>query len=110
MPFWLRSNRAGNIPIDGAYMGISGTAFKGYDKGKSRIFDWGGALRVRGNIGRNSNFNVIEGYGKVRLSIFEFKAGRSREITGLCDTTLSSGSWAVSGNALGIPNVQISIP
>jgi hypothetical protein len=29
---------------------------------------------------------------------------------GLCDTNLTSGAWAVSGNALGIPKAQISIP
>jgi hypothetical protein len=29
---------------------------------------------------------------------------------GLCDTSLTSGAWAVSGNALGIPKAQISIP
>ncbi len=29
---------------------------------------------------------------------------------GLCDTSLSSGAFAVSGNALGIPKVQISVP
>ncbi len=29
---------------------------------------------------------------------------------GLCDTTLSSGSWSVSGNNLGIPEVEVSVP
>ena len=38
--------------------------------------------------------------GKLRLGIFEFRAGRSKEITGLCDTTLTSGSWAISGPIL----------
>jgi len=28
----------------------------------------------------------------------------------LCDTSLTSGAWAVSGNVIGIPKVQISIP
>jgi hypothetical protein len=31
-------------------------------------------------------------------------------VIGLCDTTLSSGSWSFSGNALGVPKVQLAIP
>ncbi len=77
---------------------------------KQRIFDWGVSIEGRGNIGDRSNFTIIEGYAKVRISIFEIRAGRSKEIMGLCDTSLSSGALAVSGNALGIPKVQISIP
>jgi hypothetical protein len=52
---------------------------------------------------------LIEGYGKVRLGIFELRAGRSKKITGLCDTTLTSGSWAISGTNLGIPEVELSV-
>ena len=77
---------------------------------KTRILDWGASVEGRANIGDKSNFTLIEGYGKVRISIFEIRAGRSKEIMGLCDTSLTSGAWAVSGNALGIPKVQISIP
>jgi len=40
----------------------------------------------------------------------EINAGRSKDVTGLCDTSLSTGAFAVSGNALGIPKVEISIP
>lgn len=61
-------------------------------------------------IGDKSNFTIIEGYAKLRIGVFEIRAGRSKEIMGLCDTSLTSGAFAVSGNALGIPKVQISIP
>ena len=70
----------------------------------------GFSLEGRGNIGDRSNFTIIEGYAKLKISVFEIRAGRSKEIMGLCDTSLSSGAFAVSGNALGIPKVQISIP
>lgn len=53
---------------------------------------------------------LTEGYIKGRLSIFQLKGGRSKEITGLVDSSLSSGAFAVSGNALGIPKVEVSIP
>ena len=47
---------------------------------------------------------------KYVLVSLKFRAGRSKEIMGLCDTTLSSGSWSVSGSNLGIPEVEISVP
>jgi hypothetical protein len=72
--------------------------------------DWGTSFEGRMNLGNKSTFTLVEGYGKIRISIFEIRAGRTKEIMGLCDTTLTSGSFSVSGNALGIPKVQIDIP
>jgi hypothetical protein len=110
VPFWLRSNQYGSIPLDNASLSLIGAIRKDYDTAKSRILDWGASLEGRVNVGNKSNFTLIEGYGKLRISIFEIRTGRSKEIMGLCDTTLSSGAFAVSGNALGIPKVQIAIP
>jgi len=110
VPFWLRSNQYGSIPLDNASLSLIGAVRKDYDTSKTRIFDWGASAEGRANIGHKSNFTLIEGYGKLRISVFEIRAGRSREIMGICDTSLSSGAFAVSGNALGIPKVQISIP
>jgi hypothetical protein len=110
IPFWLISNQFGSIPLDNASLSFVGFAHKDYRSIKTGIFDWGASIEGRANIGNNSNISLIEGYGKIRLGIFEFKGGRMKEVTGLCDTSLSSGAFAVSGNALGIPKVQISIP
>ncbi|MBN2275838.1 MAG: hypothetical protein JXR41_02920 [Bacteroidales bacterium] len=110
MPFWLRSNRFGSIPLDNASLSLLGAVRKDYDPVNKGIFDWGTSIEGRLNMGNQLNFILVEGYGKLRVSIFELKAGRSKDITGLCDTSLSSGSWTISGNALGIPKVQISIP
>lgn len=110
IPFWLRSNQFGSIPTDNASLSFVGKVSKEFDKGRKKLFDWGASFEGRANIGDKSNFIFIEGYGKLKFSIFELRAGRSKEITGLCDSSLSSGAFAVSGNALGIPKVQISIP
>jgi hypothetical protein len=110
MPFWLRANQFGSIPLDNASLSLLGSARKDYDTNKTRIFDWGASFEGRMNIGNDINFILVEGYGKMRLGIFELKAGRCKEVTGLCDTSLSSGSWSFSGNALGVPKVQIAIP
>lgn len=110
VPFWLRSNQYGSIPLDGTSLSFIGSVRKDYDLSNERLFDWGASIEGRANLGNGSNLTLIEGYGKVRLSIFELRAGRSKQITGLCDTTLSSGSWAVSGTNLGIPQIGVSIP
>ena len=110
VPFWLRSNQFGSIPLDGASLSLIGSARKDYDLTGDKLFDWGASFEGRANLGQGSNLTLVEGYGKIRLSIFEFKVGRSKEIMGLCDTTLTSGSWAVSGTNLGIPEIEISIP
>lgn len=110
VPFWLRSNQFGAIPLDNASMSFAGSVNKDYDSKNTGFFDWGVSLEGRANIGNTSAFYLTEGYAKVRLSVFELKAGRSKDISGLCDTTLSSGAFAVSGNASGIPKVEISIP
>jgi len=110
VPFWLRSNQYGSIPIDGASFSLIGSVSKDYDLSGDKFFDWGTSFEGRANLGQGSNLTLIEGYGKVRLGIFELRAGRSKEIMGICDTTLSSGSFSISGNNLGIPKVEVSVP
>lgn len=109
VPFWMRANQFGSVPLSG----FSGSAFvkasKSYDH-PDRLMDWGFSVEGRGNAGKNSNAQLIEGYLKGRLYIFQLKAGRSKDITGLVDSSLSIGSFAISGNALGVPKVELSIP
>jgi hypothetical protein len=110
VPFWFRSNQFGSVPINNASMSLAGSAVKEYTTGTNRLIDWGASFEGRMNAGNTLNFALIEGYAKIRISVFEIRGGRSKEVTGLCDTTLSSGSWSFSGNAPGIPKVEISIP
>ena len=109
VPFWLRSNQYGSVPLEGASLSLVGFTRKDYYPGKEKLFDWGASFEGRANLGQGSNLTLIEGYGKVRLGIFELRAGRSKKITGLCDTTLTSGSWAISGNSLGIPEIELAV-
>lgn len=110
VPFWLRSNQFGSVPPSGPSMSIIGRVQKDYDRTNLKKADWGFSAEGRLNVGNPTNFILTEGYGKFRLSIFELKAGRVKDITGLCDTVLSSGSWSVSGNALGVPKIQLAVP
>jgi len=110
VPFWMRSNQFGSIPLPGTSASFIGTARIDYDSTNRQLVDWGASVEARADLGSSSRVTLIEGYGKLRVSIFELKAGRVKEIMGLVDTSLSSGAFAISGNALGIPKVQISIP
>ena len=111
IPFWMRSNQYGNVPTRGASLGLAGQILRDYSTDrKKRLFDWGTTIDARINLGKKSEVILIEAYAKVSLGIFQLKAGRSRDIMGLVDSTLSSGSFSVSGNSLGIPKVELSIP
>jgi hypothetical protein len=109
VPFWLRSNQFGSVPLPGPSLSLIASAGKDYKLTKDRLFDWGFSAEGRANVGQGSNLTLIQGYGKLRLGIFELRAGRSKKITGFCDTTLTSGSWAISGTNLGIPEIELSV-
>ena len=108
VPFWLRSNQFGSVPLSGGSGSFIGRMRKDYDT--TRTFDWAASFEGRVNIGKRTQFDLIEGLVKAHAGIFEIKAGRSKDIVGLVDSTLSTGSFAISGNSLGIPKVGISIP
>lgn len=108
VPFWLRSNQFGSVPLSGGSGSFIGRMRKDYDTAKR--FDWAASFEGRANMGNKSRFDLIEGFVKAHAGIFELKAGRSKDIVGLTDSTLSTGSFPVSGNALGIPQISISIP
>ncbi|WP_460946696.1 capsule assembly Wzi family protein [Spirosoma daeguense] len=80
---------------------------KKHGKGK---FSYGYGIRAVVNTGKINQVLLSELYGKVRYGAVEISAGRRREIIGLVDTTLSSGSYIWSGNALPVPKIEISIP
>lgn len=109
VPLWMRSNKYGSIPLSGNSMSILGSVQKDYNS-SNKIVDWGAKVNGRLNIGHKAEFIPVEAYIKGKLSIFQIKVGRSYEKEGLVDSLLSSGSFTLSGNALGIPKVEISIP
>ncbi len=109
VPFWMRANQYGSVPLKGLSTALVGEIRRDYTK-PNKLMDWGFGAEGRVNIGKNSNALLIQGYVKARLGIFQLKAGRSRDMVGLVDSTLSTGAFSISGNALGIPKVELSIP
>ncbi|NIJ54984.1 capsule assembly Wzi family protein [Dyadobacter arcticus] len=110
VPFWMRSNQFGSFPLSGPSVSLIGAFQKDYDTVKVRLLDWGAGFEGRANGGKGSELILVEGYAKVKLGIFELKGGRMKETFGLTDTLLTTGNFAISGNALGIPKVQLAIP
>lgn len=111
VPFWMRSNQFGSVPSNGASGSFIGRAYKDYDSTRTSIFDWAAGIEGRANAGKDSELLLIEGFVKVKAGAFQLTAGRTKDVMGLNgDTSLTSGNFSVSGNALGIPKVEISIP
>ncbi|WP_055146400.1 capsule assembly Wzi family protein [Jiulongibacter sediminis] len=115
LPFWLHSNQYGEVPFEGNVLQVMASAHHEYDSTysvdqKLNKMALGYGLRANGNVGRVNVLRLTEAYLKGRAGPFEFYAGRRREIVGLVDSTLSSGSYIWSGNALPLPKVQLSIP
>lgn len=111
VPFWMRTNKFGSVPSKGISSSIIGNVYKHYgDSALYRKFDYGLGLEVRANIGNESKVTIIEGYGKVKYDFIEVRAGRFKEFLGLVDSSLSMGSFSISGNALGIPKIELRVP
>ncbi|SEJ72637.1 Capsule assembly protein Wzi [Dyadobacter sp. SG02] len=110
VPFWMRSNQYGSVPIDGGSAGFIVRTEKAFSPSRDKFFDWGAGFEGRLNAGNRVKALLIQGYGKIRLGAFQIRGGRFRETTGLADTLLTSGSFSVSGNALGVPKIELSVP
>lgn len=119
VPFWMRSNQFGSVPLSGLSQSFIGRAYKEFSPIPSKdstnqnrkLLDWGFGFEGRANLGKGTNLQLIEAYAKVRIGLFNVTAGRNKNVMGLNgDTTLSAGNFAVSGNAPGVPRIEISIP
>jgi hypothetical protein len=113
-PFWLRTNQFGIVPNQTPAGQIQGSIRKNYTfydslANKPKKTDWGFVINPVLTYTDNDQFKVIlpEAHLKARFKMLEIYAGRRREVMGLGDTTLSSGFYSGSGNALPIPKVQI---
>ncbi|OZI08020.1 hypothetical protein BWI93_11480 [Siphonobacter sp. BAB-5385] len=107
-PFWLRANQFGTVPLESpsALVTLGATALWGDARQNRRPHIKAGVEAV-GNLNRASRFILPEAYAAIRLGHAELYAGRRKEINGITDTLLSSGSYAWSGNAVPITQVRL---
>ena len=108
-PFWLRSNQYGMVPVRGSYFQTNAGYVQDYKK-KGRL-KFGYGANVQFLVGTDkSAVQIPELYVKSKLGIFEFWAGMRKQTFGLADSTISSGSFVWSGNALPIPKIELTVP
>jgi hypothetical protein len=111
VPLWMRARQGGAAPVSGLSGSLLGQVRKDYDTTRKKAVDWGVAFEGRANVGKEATeLIVVQANAKLRLGMFEIRAGRWRRQVGLTDTLLSSGAFATSDNALGIPQVHLAIP
>lgn len=113
-PFWLRANQYGVVPLRSPAFRINASIHSDYRqvdslRGRPKV-DWGYGLNIVGNLGATNQFFLPEAYIKGRIGAFELYAGRRKEIIGLVDTLLTSGSYIWSGNSLPFPKIQLAVP
>jgi hypothetical protein len=109
-PFWQRANQNGSIPIDGNFGVLNVGLYKIYNPNNPRLFQWRGGIEAIGSYGKSGNVFFSDLFVAGKMGIFELSAGQQKNVTGLMDTTLTSGSLSVAGNARPHPRIQISIP
>jgi hypothetical protein len=114
-PFWMRSNQYGSVPTTAPAGLLHGRIWRSYSSRdsltpKTKRFDWGFSINPVTMLAAGSQSRMIlpEAYGKVKWGPVEFYAGRRKELMGIGDSTLSSGFFIGSGNAMPIPKVQIA--
>lgn len=114
-PFWQRANKYGTVPLESQFLTLQGRAHLEYDSSKRtnkklKKTSIGYGAWVVANTGKVNQILLPEAYLKARFGALELYAGRRRESIGLVDTTLTSGSYIWSGNAMPLPKIQLSIP
>ena len=113
-PFWLRANQYGVVPLNSPALRLSGGLHANYTPTDSTGYrpkiDWGYGVSVVANVGAANQFLLPEAYVKGRFGAFELYVGRRKEVMGLSDTLLTSGSYIWSGNSLPFPKIQLAIP
>ena len=118
-PFWLQSNRNGNISAAPYSGNISAGLYKPATQ-KSRWYDYDFAIQLTGRVQSNiptlfspyqkrgtSYFNLL--YGHARLYIVDITVGIKPMVYESIDPLLSSGSMIFSGNSQPIPRITIGI-
>ncbi len=110
VPFWMQTNQYGIVPRDAPTVWLRGATaidYRSDSTQKRPKVDWGAGLELVGQAGASQAVILSEGYVKARLGWLEIFGGRRKQVLGLAQSPLSSGSFIWSRNALPMPRVQI---
>ncbi|WP_353721899.1 capsule assembly Wzi family protein [Dyadobacter sp. 676] len=109
-PFWIQSNQFGIVPKTGpnlsARAGLehSWTISENKTRNEWRL---GAGVEAVGNFVQTKNFLLPQAHVTLRYKNWELYVGRKKQALGLADSTIGSGSYAWSGNALPIPKIYL---
>jgi hypothetical protein len=109
IPFWLRSNQYGAIPTADNTVLFRQSIESKLDT-SNKFFKKNFCFDMVTVVGSQAKIIIPEAYYRIDLGKVAITAGRKKQIYGLVDSTLSSGSITWSGNSLPIPEIKISIP
>ncbi|WP_298348923.1 capsule assembly Wzi family protein [Runella sp.] len=105
-PFWLRVNQFGSVPQKTPFLfaKLFGEALVGLDPQKCQ---WSFRTEMMMSLNEGRHLVLPEAVITFQYRGLEIYAGRRKEIIGLIDTLLSSGSYSWSGTALPLPKIHI---
>lgn len=109
-PFWLQANQFGIVPRTSP-TGSLNVQIENYwslsNSKKANNWRIGLGVQAVGNLNKQTKVLLPQAYGSLRFKNWELFAGRKKQWVGLADSTLGTGSYAWSGNAMPISKIQI---
>ena len=109
-PFWIQSNQYGIVPKTGPNLSARAGLERYWtiSENKTRN-EWrvGAGVEAVGNFVQTNKFVLPQAHVTLRYKNWELYVGRKKQALGLADSTIGSGSYAWSGNALPIPKIYL---
>jgi hypothetical protein len=109
-PFWIQANQFGTVPTTGP-VGSARVGLEHYwplsINTNRNTWRAGIGVEAVGNLHENKRILLPQLHATLRFKNWELYVGRKKQWIGLADSTLGSGSYAWSGNALPIPKILI---
>ncbi|MCR9064339.1 MAG: capsule assembly Wzi family protein [Cytophagales bacterium] len=109
IPFWQRSNQFGAVPQSGNSLYFRQMIESKKDSSQ-KFFKTDYCFDLVTIVGEKSRIILPEAFIRFNLKDFAISGGRFKQVHGLVDSTLSSGSITWSGNSLSPPEITLSIP
>lgn len=110
VPFWLHVNQNGSIPRDGSFGSAQLSFYKKYNPNNPRFFQWSGGAEAILNLGKKKDAFFTDLFVAAKAGPIELSVGQRKDQIGLCDSLLSTGSFATSYNYRPYPKIKISTP
>ncbi|WP_229209494.1 capsule assembly Wzi family protein [Dyadobacter koreensis] len=98
------------IPLNGTFANGQFALNKIYNPSNPRAFQWSAGVELITNYGNKADVFFTDLFVAGKAGPVELMVGQKKNMTGLVDSLMTSGSLAVSGNSRPMPRVQISIP